>query len=74
MFAASFVYHQDRFQEVIARHPNHFFAQLWMFMDPALLARVTTHVTYHPTGGVMEKPTGVPPHVKIMEMLCELYL
>ena len=74
LFAANLVYHQDRFQEVITRYPNHFFAQLPMFTYPELLTRVTGHVTYHPTKGVMKKPTGVPPHLKIIGMLCELYL
>ena len=62
------------FQEVIVRHLNHSFAHFLMFTDLVLLARVTGHVTYQTTEGVMEKPIGVSPCVKIMEMLHELLL
>ena len=72
LLGASLVYHSDAFESIIANHPNHFFSRLPMYSDLHLLQRVKKLVTKEKTVR-MTKPSGIPPHIKIMEMLRTLF-
>ena len=68
LMAASMVFHEQKLRVVSVSSPNHAFATLPMFADMQLLEEVKKLVTLDPTG-VMSAPTGIPPHIKMLEML-----
>lgn len=70
---ASLVHHSDAMLEVIAKNPGHPFMNIPILSSsPALLQRLKNKVTTKRSTAI-ESPTGVPPHVKQMSMISEVF-
>ena len=53
-------------------HPGHSFTRIVILHDKNLLERLSHLVTTVPTNGVMDKPTGIPPHVEHAAQMKEI--
>jgi hypothetical protein len=62
---ASMVFHSEKILEVATSDPGHPFNKIPLLRDLPLLNRIKGFVTTDPTPGVMEHPTGIPPHVQM---------
>jgi hypothetical protein len=71
---ASIVYHAKYITTVAQVDPRHAFNKIYLLQKPELLERLAALVTLEPTPGVMERPTGIPPHVEQGIMLRDLLL
>lgn len=79
---ACIVFHSDDMVAMMVQHKGHAFTKLAILQDTDLLRKLHPKVTLDPTPGVIEKATGVPPHVHLaqqmstvrdkLESLCEL--
>ena len=70
LFGASIAYHANELKAVAAGKSNHPFSTLPMFSDLPLLERVRSHITLQPSNNICAA-SGVPPHIKMMDMLNE---
>ena len=60
---ACVIYHSDELLKVILEIPGHDFTKISILHDALLLSDLKKLVTIEPTAGVMEHPTGIPPHI-----------
>ena len=60
---ACIVYHSDELLKVTLEIPGHNFTKISILHDPVLLSDLKELVTIDSTVGVMENPTGIPPHI-----------
>ena len=74
---ACIVFHSNDLQETMRNYPggNHEFSKVKILqsINTDLLTRLKELVTIHPTPGVMEQPTGIPPHIEQMRLLHDCY-
>ena len=68
---ASVVYASDWLLEMSGKHQGHPFSAIPLLQDPQLLLRLKAKVTIEPTV-FMSKSTGVPPHVKQLNLITNL--
>lgn len=62
---ACIVYSSEGLIAVMVRIPGHDFNKLSILHDRVLLSRLRLKVTVEKTPGVMEAPTGIPPHIEL---------
>ena len=70
--AACIVYHSDSLVSKMVSHPGHDFTKIVILHDKNLLDRLSLLVTTAPTNGVMNKPTGIPPHIELATQMKEI--
>ena len=63
------IYHQDKLQMQIFTVPGHDFNKLQLLTRSDLLDQLKPLITIDSTEGVMDKPTGIPPHVSMKRQL-----
>lgn len=69
---ACIVYHSDALLNQMISHPGHGFTKIVLLHEKDLLERLSHFVTTLPTDGVMDKPTGIPPHVEHAAQMKEI--
>ena len=69
---ASLVHHSEALIEIIAKHPGHPFMNIPILNDKKLLNELKKIVTTNKST-IIHAPTGIPPHVKQMKMITELF-
>ena len=70
---ASIVYHSTNLIKCMLSQPGrHFLNKVAILHHHELLNNLKRFVTIEPTPGVMEKPTGIPPHIEIGSQLATL--
>ena len=57
------MWHSKSLVEVIAEHPGHDLSEIAILNDFELMEELRSMVTTEPTVGVMDAPTGIPPHI-----------
>ena len=70
--AACIVYHSESLLSQMVSHPGHSFTKIAILHDRDLLQRLCDLVTIDPTHGVMDKATGIPPHVGLASKIKEI--
>ena len=62
---ANIVFHSDDLIAMMVQYPGHDFNKLRLLHDRELLSRLHTLVTTECTPGVLDKATGIPPHINM---------
>ena len=70
--AACIIYHSDSLFNTMISQPGHDFTKIVILHDKDILGRLLLLVTTLPTKGVMETPTGIPPHVEHATQMKEI--
>ena len=70
--AACIIYHSDSLLNKMISHPGHDFTKIVILHDKDLFERLSHLVTTAPTNGVMDTPTGIPPHVEHATQMKEI--
>lgn len=69
---ASIIHHSDSLIAIISTNPSHPFMNIPVLSRPILLQTLKTKITTKPSS-IIEAPTGIPPHVKQMRMVNEIF-
>ena len=70
--AACIVYHSESLLSRLVSHPGHSFTKIAILHDRDRLERLNNLVTTEPRYGVMDKATGIPPHVGLASKIKEI--
>ena len=70
--AACIVYHSDSLLSKMVSNPGHDFTKIAILHNKDLLDRLSLLVSTAPTNVVMNKPTGIPPHVELATQMKEV--
>ena len=69
---ACIIFHSEKLKEVSLRNHSHDFNKLLILQKPEMLIELRKLVTTDPTEGVINKPTGIPPHINQTKILKEV--
>jgi len=69
---ACIVYHSDKLLEAMVEYPGHVFFKVPILHNSNLLNELKQLATVEPTKGVMESPTGIPPHIGLAVQVAEV--
>jgi len=69
---ACIVYHSDSLRKTWVKYPGHDFSKLTILHDSLLLDDLKQLVTLQPTKGVLQAPTGIPPHIGLAVQVSEV--
>ena len=69
---ASIVYHSKSLISCMAENLGHDLTRLSILHNLEMLQHLQTIVSIEPTKGIIEKPTGIPPHVEMGNQLAKI--
>ena len=62
---ACVVFHIDHFVSLLTKFPGHFVSKIPIIHNMDMIKSLKEYVTTKPSAGIIEHPTGIPPHVKL---------